>query len=316
MQDFDSLYLVVTSNGNRRGLAALTRALHGKVVPKALAMITVDGSLLQRKLTTFRATLTPKGSYAILLSRDEAQARAQIVHWPDVKVVAIPEAGGVACGLLSVLVEILAESPQAEILVVSAESYVADPRPFIATLARARAQLGLASAVVLGTAASCLDLCRPWLVPGARLEKAIFSLADAPVPASKAERQALLASGAMWSTSTFVARGHFLLRVLARALPEEAKALARGYPVPHERADVLGGTADTSNVDVEALLLRETGSVAIARVEGGGWNDWRNPDQVFHSLRSPFELAWLLSRLAADAPARWFARAQRSPATA
>ena len=32
-------------------------------------------------------------------------------------------------------------------------------------------------------------------------------------------------------------------------------------------------------------------------MEGAGFSRWSSPEQVFRSLRSPFELAWLLSRL-------------------
>ena len=318
MEDRNNIYLVVTATERGNELSELTRRLHGCEVPKPLAMIASDGSLLQQSVSSFSQILDFRGIIALVPEREEERASDQLVPWPRVEVVTVPPRHGSACALLLVLSEILLKSPHAEILVVSADSYVPDPRPFVDALDSARAQLGLVAAVLLGASATGLEDGRRWLVPGFRLSEEIFTLSDGRVPASEEECAALFAQGAMWNTSTLIARGQFLLRVLARALPLQADAIAKarraGRSSPVELAEVLAGFAPPScAVELDALMMDEIGAIAVARVTGSGWNDWRTPEQVLRSLPSHFERAWLTSRLGAVSPDLLFAPAPASP---
>jgi hypothetical protein len=167
------------------------------------------------------------------------------------------------------------------------------------------------------------DGCAPGqelLLPGAQLGEEIFALTSVYHPVSESACASLVEQEAMLATSAFIARGPFLYHVLARALPATADAISHmwrtGHPSSAELASALRQvTTTTCMSDAHALLLREIGSVAVARVKGAGYSDWETPEQVFHSLRSPFELAWLLSRLRVDSPAAGTPNAARGRPT-
>jgi mannose-1-phosphate guanylyltransferase len=320
LEDSDNIYFVVTADGGTGDLPELTRALHGKEVPKALAMITSKGSLLQQTVATFCAALGPRSVFALVSEPDEEAARSQLEAWSNVEVVGVPRGCGGACALLLVVGEILLESPHAEIVVVSAECYLANPQPFIASVPRARAQLGLAPAVLLGVAATDVTPGRRWLVPGVPLGEEVFGLRDARVPTSEDDCTTLIEQRAMWNTSAFVARGPFLIRALTRAMPLQVEAIARAWQAgrfsPTDVGNVLAALPRGScAIDVDALMMREIGAIAVARVEGAGWSDWRSSEEVLRSLSSQSERAWLSSRLDASSagpagqqrPARDFA---------
>ena len=106
----------------------------------------------------------------------------------------------------------------------------------------------------------------------------------------------------MWNTSAFVARGPSLLRVLARAMPLRAEAIAQAWRTGRsslsEGSQALAALpASACAREPDELMIHDISNIAVARVEGAGWNDWRTPEQVFHSLPNRFELGWLLSRL-------------------
>jgi mannose-1-phosphate guanylyltransferase len=312
VENRNNIYLVVTATGRKNGLSELTRKLHGCDVPKALAMVASEGSLLQQSVSSFSQILDFRGIIALVPEREEERARDQLEPWTRVEVATVPASHGLASALLLPLSEILTKSPHAEIVVVSADCYVPDPRPFVDALDCARAQLGLVTAVLLGAVATGPEDGRRWLVPGLRLGEEIFTLSDSRIPTSEEECAALVAQGAMWNTSTFIARGQFLLRVLARALPLQADAIARarraGRSSPAELAEVLTGFAPAScSVDLDELIMEEVGTIAVARVKGSGWDDWKTPERVFRSLPSHFERAWLSSRLSAGSSTVAFA---------
>jgi mannose-1-phosphate guanylyltransferase len=268
-------------------------------------MIASEGSLLQQTIASFESQLVARRMHVLVSARDEPRAHDQLGVWPDVHVVTLPVGHMPTCALLLMLTEILVESPHAEIVVVSANRYVAAPRPFVAALARAHTYLGLVPAVLVGVAVDEEEARREWLLPGAQLGEEVFVLVDAQRPENDAERAVLRARGAMQNTSAFVARGSFLQQVLARALPALAGAITKlwrmGRPDPREVALVLGEiTCGTPGTDLDGLLLREIGSLAVARVEGAGFSEWRTPRQVFDSLRNPSAQAWLRSRLGGE----------------
>jgi mannose-1-phosphate guanylyltransferase len=311
LENRNDIYLVLTATGRTNDLSELTRVLHGREVPKALAMIVSDGSLLQQSVASFSQVLDFRGVIALVPEREEEAALDQLVPWPRVEVTAVPPGHGSACALLLVLSDILLRSPHAEIVVVSADCYVPDPRPFIDALDCAREKLGLVSAVLLGAVATGPEDGRRWLVPGRRLGEDVFTLSHGRIPASVDECATLFAQEAMWNTSAFIARGQFLLRVLARALPLQADALAKarrsGRYSPAELAEVLADFVPAPcAVELDDLMMEEIGAVAVARVEGSGWSDWRTLEQVLRSLPSHFEQAWLSSRLASSSIAVTF----------
>jgi hypothetical protein len=108
----------------------------------------------------------------------------------------------------------------------------------------------------------------------------------------------------MWNTASFVARGRFLWQILARQLPTQAASITqlwrRGFPKPETLARAVAAAAQGAPaVDVVEVLLQENNAIGVVRVDGSGWNAWNSAEEVLHSLASPLERGWLLSRLGA-----------------
>lgn len=302
MENPERLFLAITATGRQQGLSRVTRALHGKEVSKPFAMITSTGSLLQQSVASFHAAVSLQRMFALVSSSDEARARAQLGAWPWVNVLSLPPSCTSPIGLLLVLAEVLADCPQAEIIVVSANCYVAHPEPFVQALLSARHELDLVPAVLLGATSTRADASQQWLIPGRRLGEEIYSLSDAKLQPSAGEVECLLEQGALMNTSALIARGRFLWQTLAREMPSQARAAAKlwraGRPLAHAMERTLAEiSAERTEVDLDTMLLRSSGSIAIAKVEGSGWSNWRTPDEVFQSLPNRLERGWLMARL-------------------
>ncbi len=302
MEDSERLFLAITATGRQPGLSRLTRALHGKEVSKPFAMITSSGSLLQQSVASFHASISLQRMFALVSASDEARARTQLGAWPWVNVLSLPPSCTSPVGLLLMLAEVLADCPQADVMVVSANCYVAHPEPFVQALLSARSELDLVPAVLLGATSTRADACQQWLIPGRRLGEEIYSLSDAKLQPNPAEAESLLAHGAVMNTSAFIARGRFLWHTLAREMPSQARAAAKLWRAGRPLAQAMERTlaeisSEPTEADLDSMLLRSSGSIAIAKVEGSGWSNWRTPAEVFHSLPSRLERGWLMSRL-------------------
>ena len=244
---------------------------------------------------------------ALVPACDEEQAHYQLHPWSEVKVVPVSTAHGNALPMLLVLADILCDCPQAEIVVVSADSYIANPEPFLQALLMARDRLALVPAVVVGATVSHPVAGTQWLMPGNKLGEGIFSFSEAINPSSEEECRQLRTRGAMWNTSSFIARGRFLWQILAHEMSAHAGAIAQLWRAGSPSSEAVERVLDDASqsgpaLDVGDALLKQCGSIAITRVDQSGWNDWGSPEKVLHSLPSVFERDWLLSRLASAAP--------------
>jgi mannose-1-phosphate guanylyltransferase len=258
--------------------------------------------LLQQVVASFQSIVPSRKMYALVSARDQTLAREQVSSWSGAKVVAVPEGQGSASVMLQILAELVDECSEAEVMAVSANSYIPNPRPFLEAMLSARERLGLVPAVLVGATASRAVPSMKWLVPGGPLGDGIYAFREAKSPSSEEECRKLKAQGAMWNTASFVARGRFLWQILARQLPTQAASITqlwrRGFPKPETLARAVADAAQGAPaVDVVEVLLQENNAIGVVRVDGSGWNAWNSAEEVLHSLASPLERGWLLSRL-------------------
>jgi hypothetical protein len=269
-------------------------------------MVSSSGSLLQQAVVTFQPLVPSRQTYVVVPAHDEARATAQIASWSGAQVLGVREGLGSASSVMQILAEVLSTCPEADVIVASADGYVAHPESFLRAFVSARGRLGMVPAVVLGAAVARPMSSGQWLLPGKRIGESLYSFREAHEPSTEEDSRRLMAQGAMWNTSTFVARARFLWQVLARVLPKQAESIIQlwrmGWPASETLAHAVAAAAPGEPVLEHCeVLLREGDSIAVTKVEGSGFSDWSSPEEVLHSLPNPLERGWLLSRLASEA---------------
>ena len=115
--------------------------------------------------------------------------------------------------------------------------------------------------------------------------------------ASPVEAAELAAAGALWNTSTVVARAEHLWYLAALQLPMQAEAVARLWAGKGSLANAAATACLMPSAELNGALLRGAKNSAVIAVRGSGWTDWTSPEHVMDSVQDPRELELLLSRI-------------------
>jgi hypothetical protein len=107
----------------------------------------------------------------------------------------------------------------------------------------------------------------------------------------------LAAAGALWNTSTGVARAEHLWYLAARQLPMQAEAVARLWAGKGSLANAAATACLMPSAELNSALLRGARNSGMIAVRGSGWTDWTCPEQVMDSIEDSRELELILSRI-------------------
>ena len=296
MSKSENLYAIVLASGEDRSLKSLTQTLDGADTPKQFASIAGGGSLLQQTVARYAGQIPPERMVVVVASAQEELARAQLREWPGIDLIARPAACGAGLDLLLSLGRVFSRSPGARVVVTPADCYVPRPQALVKSVVAASKALDRAAVILLGVAGRHRSASRAWIEPGKPLGGRIFSVARMGAGASPEPA----AAGALWDTSTVVARVEHLWYLAARQLPMQAEAVAclwAGRPS-------LASAAATACLEMPAIplhgaLLRGAKDLAVIPVHGSGWTEWTSVQDVIDSIEDPKELDLLLSRILA-----------------
>jgi mannose-1-phosphate guanylyltransferase len=298
MSKSENLYSIILASGEDRRLKPLTDVLSGADMPKQFAWIAGGGSLLQQTVARYVGVVPAERTVVVVSSAHAAAARTQLRAWPGIEIIARPAECRAGLDLLLALGCVFSRAPDARVVVTSADHYVPNTSGFAQSILAADKAAGQAGAVLIGVADGHRRGRRAWIVPGRPLAGdalAVAGLVDWASPVQSAE---LAASGALWNSSTVVARAEKLWYLAARQLPMQTEAVARLWAGRGSLAEAVGTEGlDMPAVDLSGALLRGTKDLATIAVHGSGWTDWTSSEHVLDSIEDPIELERLLARI-------------------
>jgi len=300
MSKSENLHAIILASGEDHRLGSLTEALSGEYTPKQFALIAGGGSLLQQTVARYASLVPAEHMVVVVASAQEAVARAQLREWPGIDLIVRPAECGEGLDLLLSLGRVFSRSPDARVVVTPADHYVPRPESFVNAVIAASKALDQAEAILIGVTRRHRTGRQAWIVPGMPLGEGIFSVAQSGERASPLQAAQLAADGALWDTSTVVARVENLWYLAARQLPLQAEAVAclwAGRPS-------LASAAATACLEMPAIqlngtLLRGVKDLAVIQVHGSGWTEWTSTQDVIDSLEDRSELDLFLSRILA-----------------
>lgn len=281
-------YVVVLAGGEGTRLVSLTRALYGTDLPKQFAAIDGDRSLLQQTVERALAMTTADRISVIVTAHREAIAREQLVAYPGVELVIQPRGLDTGPGLLLPLVRVLARAPDARVVFLPSDHYLASAAPLLEAL-RMAAHGALAGRITLvGVTPTGPEVEYGWIVGGARIGRtgavAVARFEEKPEP-HRAEE--LWQRGGLWNT--FISSGpvRAFWALARRQVPRHATALERyatriGHVDEHHALECAYDEMTPANFSRD--VLAHARSLAAVPVHGTGWSDWGSPKRVFASL--------------------------------
>ena len=279
-------WVVVVATGGGNGLADLIARTDGKGIPKALAFLGDGKSLLAATLERYEEVAPAERTVVVVPAAHASRARTQL-EGRGARVLAEPLHRGSATGVLIALAEILAEDPEAEVLVTPADHHVKYPETLRASVEAAFADLELHPVALVGVIAHSAATDRGWLVPGVALPGGGYELARfVDRPAARAAH-ALRAGRAMWSTDVVVGRGAAIWRIASRVAPDACACIeehVRAHGGPGDSYALASLMETLPLLELVRDLLVRSRRVVVFGADNAGWCDWSTPERVFVGL--------------------------------
>ena len=80
-------HVIILAGSEDNRLAALTKALSGRAIPKQFAFIAGNGSLLQQTVAAYTKLAPPERTTVVVSSEHEDLARTQLHEWPGITII-------------------------------------------------------------------------------------------------------------------------------------------------------------------------------------------------------------------------------------
>jgi len=287
---------VVLAGGIGKRLAGLTRRLYGEDRPKQYAVLTGPKSLLRQTLDRVGLLVPPQRTVVVTMAGQGSYMAAELRHEsPAPHVLEQPKDRGTAAAVLLAAHQLLARDPEAILVVLPSDHFVADDEAFMAHIADAVEFLEdrhPERIVLLGAQPSEAETDYGWIEldePVARSGRSpmyrVRSFSEKP---SQATADLLFGCGALWNTFVFAGRAAALVEAGRACLPSLHERLARldsFLGTEHERwalgqAYELAQRASFSR----AILERCPDKLAVMRLSGVSWCDLGTPERVARTL--------------------------------
>ena len=301
-------FAIVLAAGEGTRLAALTRAVHSRVVPKQFATLCGDQSFLQKTLDRI-GPIVPSERTVVVVPEDHAEMAArQIGGYAGIEIVNQPRNRGTGAGVLLPLAHVLARDPDAGVVVLPSDHYFEREDVFQKAVGRAMlaARAAPERVVLLGAAAEAPATDLGWIVcgeahgPRAAGARRVEHFMEKPDSDTARE---LLREGALWNMLVIAASGRALWSLAEQHVPAICPSL-RSY------RSLIGNRAATARLrDIYStlpatdlsrdILQRAQGLLAIS-MTNAGWSDCGTPERLFQALEKSGELTPLLARLEAQ----------------
>jgi mannose-1-phosphate guanylyltransferase len=277
--------------GSGTRLSGLTRLGNGPSVPKQFCSLAGGPSLLQDALSRAARIVPPERTIAVVASEHRLWWRDELAALPEENVIAQPLNRGTAAGVLLPLLEILRRDPDATVVMLPSDHFVADETVMELAIRRGLDEVRRdpEGIVLLGIEPDSPDSEYGWIVPGGEATDGSFRV-RAFVEKPRADFAAeLMERGGVWNSFLLVAKGPALKALYLRRRPSLLHALAfapRRADGSLDPAALARLYASIPSADFSRELLQGSEErLRLVTVPFCGWSDLGTPDRLAECVR-------------------------------
>lgn len=290
-----NLWAIVLAAGRGVRLAAVTRSLHGREVPKQFARLCGERTLLQRTMDRI-APLVPPVRTVVVVGDDQMElARRQLASYSGVEIVRQPLNLGTGPGVLLPLAHVLARDPDARVVVFPSDHHFMREGPFLDAVRRAvsASVAGSCGVTLVGAAADSAATDLGWIARGTRCgppaARACRVERFLEKPGEVVARR-LLRERALWNTLIIAAPAYILWELAATHVPEIVYALQayrRSIGLPGARRRLRALYAELPPADFSRDILERAKGLSVVSMVDAGWSDCGTPERLFRVFGDP-----------------------------
>jgi mannose-1-phosphate guanylyltransferase len=276
-------WAVVLAAGEGSRLHGLTRNSRGVVVPKQFCSLQGGPSLLQEAIQRSLAVAPLQRVCTVVAAQHRHWWQRMLSYLPEQNIIAQPHNRGTAHGILLPLLRIAAQDPDAVVVFLPSDHYIADEGVFAAALRQAAtlASMDESSLYLLGTEPDQADPELGYIVPTSRSREVpspVLRFVEKPTPDAA---MALLEQGGLWNVFVLAASVRTLLGLFRETLPGTLDAMEHlnGHAMENMYRNL--PTVDFSR---DILQGREE-RLQVISVPQCGWTDLGTPPRVASTLQ-------------------------------
>jgi mannose-1-phosphate guanylyltransferase len=284
-------WAVVLAGGSGNRLRHLTTDARGVSVPKQYCSLDGGPSLLELAMRRAEQVVARRSITAIVAQQHEQWWRESLSGMPRDNVIVQPSNRGTGLGILLSVLSILEQDPDARIVFLPSDHYVANEYILAAATRNA---LDLVrrfgrDIVMIGITPESADPELGYIVPGQRASAGVFDVARFVEKPQRAVAQELLEARSYWNSFIFAARGGYLLSLFEALYPHEVTHMRSAL-----RADRHNGSNATlarlyeqlPEIDFSRQIVeRSTHRLKLVAVGACGWSDLGTPERVAETIR-------------------------------
>jgi mannose-1-phosphate guanylyltransferase len=291
MSSESHVWVIVLAAGEGRRLSALTTDVRGVSVPKQFCSFGRSRPMLHWALDRAKA-LVPAERIVTVVAREHRPFWENALDGlPPENIIVQPRNRGTAAGILLPLMSVLRRDPEATVVVMPSDHYVAEEETLCCSLERAVVEAALHPdrLVLLGITPDEAETEYGWILAKARegaegAVRGVERFVEKPTRTLAAE---LRLEGAVWNSFIFAVSGRTLLHFYSEVLPDLLDDFLRDLVVvPRPGAlEELYELLPSKDFSKE-LLQRLAPRLAVVVVPPCGWSDLGTPARLERFLRA------------------------------
>ena len=283
------LWALVLAAGDGSRLRDVTIHADGGPVPKQYCSLWGGPSLLEDTLRRAANVALPEHISLIVAAQHRRWWSPAQWSLPTSRVIVQPRNRGTANGILLQMLHVMRLDPDAELVLLPSDHFVADEQILARAIRSADSNLLTTpdQIILLGMQPSFPDADLGYICPGARDGRGTFAIDGFVEKPSAGRAQQLIERGALWSAFIIVARCRTLLGLYERQFPQIVRAMrqARGDETdPTARVAALYEELPTLDFSRDVLELADPRQLRVLAVRGCGWSDLGTPERVGQTL--------------------------------
>lgn len=282
-------WALVLAAGDGTRLAKWTTDDRGRAVPKQFCALAGSPSLLRQTLSRAERVVPRERVAVIVAGAHREWWGPELSDLAEDNVVVQPRNRGTAAGILLPLLSILARDPEARIVMLPSDHFVADEPVLDESIRGALAALEAdpRALLLLGITPSEPDSEYGWILPGADGPAGLRHVARFVEKPEREIAERLLGEGGLWNSFVLVAEGRALLGLFERRTPAllaELRAALYSSSVGRAlRVAALYEQLETIDFS-KALLQGAEAQLRVVAVPPCGWSDLGTPARVEECL--------------------------------
>lgn len=295
-------WAIVLAAGNGTRLSSLTRDAAGAAVPKQFCSLDGSVSLLEQTLARAATVVGWQRTTTIVAASHRPYWEPPLKDLPRDNIVVQPLDRGTAVGILLPALRIAARDPDARILILPSDHYVAEESVLENTLRCALEDIreSPAGVALLGVEADEPDAGLGYIVSHAAGHPRMRCVDRFIEKPSVEEARRLVNTGALWNSFIMVSRAASLIELLRQCCPELVRALRSIRP--HDEAALLRLYRELPVIDFSRHIAAASEQrLAVMTVPPCGWNDLGTPHRLAQTLTRQ---RWRSASRATPAPSK------------